>query len=71
VKNEDDILEHELTDTHSLMDIIKENETSVCIPKIKEKLNLLKEALEDIADHYTLSQDINQRSILILVTRPI
>jgi transposase/IS5 family transposase len=61
VKNEDDILEHELAYTHSLVDIIKENETLVCIPKIKEKLNLLKETLEDIADHYTLSQDSDAR----------
>lgn len=60
-KNEDDILEHELAYTHSLVDIIKDHETLVCIPKIQEKLNLLKETLEDIADHYTLSQDPDAR----------
>ena len=31
------------------------------IPKIKERLNLLKETLEDIQDHYTTSKDKDAR----------
>ena len=60
-KNLDDILEHELAYTQSLIDTLKEQDTLVCIPKVKERLNLLKETLEDIADHYTVSQDEDAR----------
>lgn len=60
-KNEDDMLEHELTYTQSLIDSLKDKVTLVCLPKVKEKLNLLKETLEDIADHYTVSQDQDAR----------
>ena len=60
-KNSDDVLEHELTYTQTLIDTLKEQETFVCIPKIKEKLNLLKETLDDISDHYTVSEDEDAR----------
>lgn len=60
-KNEDNDLEHELAYSQSLADRIKENEHLCVIPKIKEKLNLLKETLEDIADHYTVSEDPDAR----------
>jgi len=60
-KNEDDMLEHELTYTQSLIDSLKDKVTLVCLPKVKEKLNLHKETLEDIADHYTVSQDQDAR----------
>ena len=57
----DDDLEHELTYTQTLIDTLKEQETFVCIPQIKEKLNLLKETLDDISDHYTVSEDEDAR----------
>lgn len=60
-KNTDDILEHELTYTQTLIDTLKNQETYVCIPKVKEKLNLLKETLDDIFDHYTVSEDEDAR----------
>jgi len=61
-KNEDSDLEHELTYSHSLINHLKDNEVLTSIPKIKEKLNLLKETLDDIADHYTLSTDTDART---------
>jgi len=60
-KNEDNDLEHELNYSHQLVNHLKDNETLTCIPKIKEKLNLLRETLDDIADHYTLSTDTDAR----------
>ncbi len=50
-------MEHELTYTQTLMDTLKNQETYACIPKVREKLNLLKETLDDICDHYTVSED--------------
>ena len=32
------------------------------LPKVKEKLNLPKEAIEDTQDHYTLSKDTDART---------
>jgi len=32
------------------------------LPKVKEKLNLLKETIEDTQDHYTLSKDTDART---------
>ena len=46
----------------TLVEHIKENEKLTSIPKIKEKLNLLRETLDDIADHYTLSKDADART---------
>lgn len=61
-KNEDNDLEHELAYSHELVNHLKDNEILVSIPKIKEKLNLLRETLDDIADHYTLSVDTDART---------
>jgi hypothetical protein len=60
-KNEDSDLEHELTYSHTLVNHLKENERLTSIPKIREKLNLLRETLDDIADHYTTSKDADAR----------
>lgn len=60
-KNTDDILEHELTYAQTLIDTLKNQETYACIPKVREKLNLLKETLDDICDHYTVSEDEDAR----------
>ena len=61
-KNEDNDLEHELTYSHELVKHLKDNEILTSIPKIKEKLNLLRETLDDIADHYTISTDADART---------
>lgn len=60
-KNTDDNLEHELAYTQSLVDKVSEDEVLINIPKIKERLNMLKETLEDIQDHYTTSKDKDAR----------
>jgi len=61
-KNEDNDLEHELSYSQELVNHLKDNELLTSIPKIKEKLNLLRETLDDIADHYTLSTDTDART---------
>lgn len=60
-KNEDDDLEHELAYTQALVDKVSEDEILVHIPKIKERLSLLKETLEDIQERYTTSKDKDAR----------
>ena len=61
-KNEDNDLEHELAYSQELVNHLKDNELLISIPKIREKLNLLRETLDDIADHYTLSVDSDART---------
>ena len=61
-KNEDNDLEHELSYSNELINNIKDNEMLTSIPKIKEKLNMLRETLDDIADHYTISKDADART---------
>ena len=60
-KNTDDNLEHELAYTQCLIDKVSEDKILIHIPKIQERLNLLKETLEDIQDHYTTSKDKDAR----------
>lgn len=60
-KNIDDNLEHELAYTQSLVDKVSEDKILINIPKVQERLNLLKETLEDIQDHYTTSKDKDAR----------
>ena len=60
-KNTDDKLEHELAYTQSLLDKVSEDKILINIPKVQERLNLLKEILEDIQDHYTTSKDKDAR----------
>jgi transposase len=61
-KNEDNDLEHELTYCGELEKKIESEEILCSLPKVKEKLNLLKETIEDIQDHYTLSKDPDART---------
>ena len=61
-KNGDNDLEHELTYSHELVNYLKDKEILISIPKIREKLNLLRETLDDIADHYTVSTDTDART---------
>ena len=60
-KNTDDDLEHEMSYTQTLIDKVSEDEIRINIPKIKERLNMLKETLDDIRDHYTTSKDKDAR----------
>lgn len=60
-KNEDDSLEHELAYTQALVDKVSEDKVLINIPMIQERLNMLRETLEDIQDHYTTSKDKDAR----------
>jgi transposase len=61
-KNEDNDLEHELLYCDKLEKAIGSDEVLRSFPKVKEKLNLLKETIEDTQDHYTLSKDPDART---------
>lgn len=60
-KNTDDKLEHELDYTRALLDVVGSNPTLAEVPKVKERLNMLKEVLADIEDHYVTSKDGDAR----------
>jgi len=60
-KNEDNDLEHELSYCSKLEKEIESDETLCSLPKVKEKLNLLKETIVDVQDHYTISRDSDAR----------
>ena len=60
-KNTDDNLEHELDYTKDLLDVVGSNPCLAEVPKIKERLNILKEVLSDIEDHYVTSKDEDAR----------
>ena len=61
-KNEDNDLEQELSYCGKLEKEIESDEVLRSFPKVKEKLNLLKETIEDTQDHYTLSKDTDART---------
>jgi len=61
-KNEDNDLEQELSYCGKLEKEIESDEVLWLFPKVKEKLNLLKETIEDTQDHYTLSKDPDART---------
>ena len=61
-KNEDNDLEQELSYCGKLEKEIESDQVLRSFPKVKEKLNLLKEAIEDTQDHYTLSKDPDART---------
>jgi hypothetical protein len=60
-RNEDDNLKHELDYTRGLLDVISSNEMLINIPKVRERLNMLKEVLSGIEDHCTTSKDGDAR----------
>lgn len=60
-KNTDDELEHELDYTKELLDVVGSTPTLAEVPKIKERINMLKEVLADIEDHYVTSKDEDAR----------
>ena len=59
--NEDDDLVHELDYTKGLLDMVSGNASIAEVPAVKHRINLLKETLEDIEDHYTTSKDEDAR----------
>lgn len=61
-KNEYNDLEHELSYCDKLEKEVESDEVLRSFPKVKEKLNLLKETIEDTQDHYTLSKDSDART---------
>ena len=60
-KNEDDVLEHELLYTETLLEHLVKVPVLIEIPAVKEKMNLLSEAADDIRDHYNTSKDRDAR----------
>ena len=60
-KNEDEDLVHELDYTKELLDIVSDQASLAEIPAVKQRLNLLRETLSDIEDHYTTSKDEDAR----------
>lgn len=60
-KNEDEDLVHELDYTKELLDIVSDHACIAEIPAVKQRLNLLRETLADIEDHYTTSKDEDAR----------
>jgi transposase len=61
-KNDSDDLEKELAYCKELEKLIESDQTLSLIPAVKEKLNLLKETVEDTQEHYTLSKDSDART---------
>lgn len=60
-KNEDDDLSHELDYTKRLLDVLDGNKELTNVPVVRERLNMLKEVLSDIEDHYITSKDADAR----------
>lgn len=60
-KNEDEDLVHELDYTKELQDIVSDRACLAEMPVVKQRLNLLRETLSDIEDHYTTSKDEDAR----------
>ena len=60
-KNEDDDLSHEMKYTETLIEYLESHPLIGEIPAVKEKKNLLAEALDDIKDHYNTSKDRDAR----------
>jgi len=61
-KNLDDNLENELIYCSDLAESIIEDQVISSYPAVKEKVNLLKETIEDTQDHYTISKDKDART---------
>lgn len=61
-KNDSAELEKELAYCKELEKLIESDQTLCSIPAVKEKLNLLKETVEDTQENYTLSKDTDART---------
>lgn len=60
-KNDSGELEKELAYCKELEKLIESDQTLSLVPAVKEKLNLLKETVEDTQENYTLSKDTDAR----------
>lgn len=60
-KPKTDVLEDELDYCQKLLDVIEKEEVIREYPKVKEKLNLLKETLEDFDEQLQISNDLDAR----------
>lgn len=60
-KNDSGELEKELAYCRELEELIGSDRTLSLVPAVKEKLNLLKETVEDTQGNYTLSKDMDAR----------
>jgi transposase len=60
-KNTVDKLEDEMQYCQKLIDVIENNEQIASYPKVKEKLNLLNEILEDDIEHLKISSDADAK----------
>lgn len=61
-KNSDNDLERELAYCKELKDRIEKDPSISSIPAVKEKLNLLKETVEDTRENFTLSKDTDAKT---------
>ena len=61
-KNKDDDLEKELIYSKDLEERISKDASISSIPAVKEKLNLLKETIEDTQENYILSKDMDAKT---------
>lgn len=61
IKNTDDDLEQELSYCKALIEYLSKREDLTSYPKVSEKLNVLKEVLEDTNERFTLSKDKDAR----------
>lgn len=61
-KNESGDLKAELAYCKELEKLIESEQTLSLVPAVKEKLNLLKETIEDTQENYTLSKDMDART---------
>jgi hypothetical protein len=60
-KSTTDVLEDEIEYCHKLMEVVEKNEVIREYPKVKEKMNLLKETLEDMNEQLQISNDPDAR----------
>ena len=61
-KNNSNELEKELTYCKELERVIEKEQALSAIPAVKEKLNLLKETIEDTQENFTLSKDTDAKT---------
>ena len=61
-KNTEDSLEKELAYCHALISVIKEKDGLCSYPKVREKLNLLEESVNDDLEHIETSRDADAKT---------
>ncbi|GGH86046.1 hypothetical protein JOD43_000664 [Pullulanibacillus pueri] len=53
-----------MTYSQNFIDVIEKEEVLLQYPKVKEKLNLLKETVEDVIEHLWCSKDQDAEGVL-------